>query len=321
MKTIFNTIEEAIVRKQLTFIILLALSLTACGQPQAAPSGSLSVIASTQLIGDVVSQIAGDEVSVTVLIPAGSDPHSFEPGPQDAALLTDADLVFVNGFGLEESLHDLLEALPDTVVEVSDGVASLEFEHGEEEEGDEHEGDEHEHEGSDPHIWMNPQNVKVWADNIATALSAADPSSASEYKANAQAYKDELDALDAWAGEQIALIPAEQRVLVTDHEAFGYFAEHYGFDLVGALIPSYSTLSEPSAGELAGLEDAIGTHGVNVIFVSSSVNPALAERVAADTGIVLVQLYAESLSGVDGPAPTYIDMMRYNVQAIVDALK
>jgi ABC-type Zn uptake system ZnuABC Zn-binding protein ZnuA len=168
---------------------------------------------------------------------------------------------------------------------------------------------------------MNPLNVKMWADNIAEALAAADPAHAEDIRANAQAYRAELDALDAWAAQQLSLIPSEARVLVTDHESLGYFADHYGFEIVGALIPSLSTVSEPSAGELAQLEDAISQYGVKAIFVGSSMNPSLADRVAADTGIQVITLYTESLSAPDGPAPSYLDLIRFDVAAIVAALQ
>lgn len=287
----------------------LAFSLlTACAAPLAGAPGKLDVVASTQILGDVVSVIGGEYIRLTILIPADSDPHAFEPAPQDAAKLAAAELVFVNGLNLEEALKPLLETEGLNIVIASEAIATIDFS-GEE------------FEGADPHVWMNPLNVKVWADNVAAALAAADPAHAEVYRANADAYKAELDALDAWATEQLSFIPVDARVLVTDHESFGYFADHYGFEVVGALIPSLSTVSEPSAGELAELEDAISNYGVKAIFIGSSMNPSLARRVAADTGVQVVTLYTESLSDENGPAPTYLDMLRFDVAAIVAALK
>ncbi len=287
----------------------LAFSLlAACSAPTTGASGKLEVVASTQILGDVVSVIGGDNIQLTVLIPPDSDPHAFEPAPQDAAKLASADLVFVNGLNLEEALKPMLETEGLNLVIASDGIATIEFV-GEE------------FEGADPHVWMNPLNVKVWADNIAAALAAADPAHAETFHANADAYKAELDALDAWAIEQLSLILADAHVLVTDHESFGYFAVHYGFEIVGALIPSISTVSEPSAGELAQLEDAISQYGVNAIFIGTSMNPSLADRVAADAGVQVVHLYTESLSEKNGPVPTYLDLLRFDVAAIVAALK
>lgn len=315
---------------------LVALLLSACAG--AGPSSGLQVVASTSILADVVSQVAGDVVEVQVLIPNGTDPHAFEPAPRDAALISEANLIFINGLGLEEFMQALLTdaGVQANVVSVSDGVQTIEFageehehehegeeheEHeGEEHEGEEHEGEEHHHEGADPHVWMSPANVKVWVENIVAALSEADPQNAPTYEANGAAYIKQLDELDTWAQGQIAQIPAANRHLVTDHESFGYFADHYGFEIVGALIPSYSTLSEPSAGELAQLEDAVRSYAVPAIFVGVSVNPSLAERVAADTGVNLVPVYTESLSE-GGPADHYLALIRYDVEAIVSALR
>ncbi len=179
----------------------------------------------------------------------------------------------------------------------------------------------HHHEGIDPHIWFNPMNVVAWADTIEQTLVYADPSNEVAYAANANQYRIELQQLDEWISEQVAQVPAENRKLVTDHTAFNYFAQRYGFEQVGAVIPAYSTMAEPSAQELAALEDAIEEHNVPAIFVGNTVNPDLAQRVANDTGIELVRLYTGSLSEADGDAPTYLDLMRYDTNAMVNALK
>jgi ABC-type Zn uptake system ZnuABC Zn-binding protein ZnuA len=314
--------------KSLFLLSILALLAAACGQA-GAQSANLQVVATTPILADVVSQVGGDLIQLSVLIPNNTDPHSFEPAPRDAALIAEADLVFMNGLGLEEFMQSLLTDADAqaAVVSASDGVQTIAFageehehEEGEEHDGEEHEGEEHEHEGADPHVWMNPQNVKVWVENIAAALGQADPQNAAAYRANADAYLQQLEELDSWAQEQIAAIPTANRKLVTDHESFGYFAEHYGFEIVGALIPSYSTLSEPSAGELAELEAAVRSYGVSAIFIGVSVNPALAERVAADTSVTLVPVYTESLSEGE-PAGSYLDLIRYDVLAIVAALQ
>jgi ABC-type Zn uptake system ZnuABC Zn-binding protein ZnuA len=194
-------------------------------------------------------------------------------------------------------------------------------EHEGEEHHDEHEGEDHDHEGIDPHTWIDPNNVTVWVHNIEHKLSEADPGNAQAYAANAEAYEAELETLDAWIKEQVAQIPEENRKLVTDHTLFGYFADEYGFEQVGALIPSFSTLAEPTAQELAAIEDAISELNVKAIFVGNTVNPALAERVAEDAGTLLVFVYTGSLSEPNGEAPTYLEYMRYNTNAFVDALK
>lgn len=337
--------------------IVLGLLLAACAPQAAVPAGDgLPVVATNPILADVVSRVGGEHVSVTALIPAGVDPHAFEATPQDIAKLDAAALVFINGLHLEGSLEPLLHEAEEAgkLVTASEGIVALAFEddhahedehadheHEGEHEGEhedhadhDHEGDHehegehahedehgHDHHGEDPHVWWNPANINVWVDNIAAALSAADPANAASYQANAAAYKAELAELDAWIVEQVASLPAANRKLVVDHQSLNYFAERYGFESVGALVASFSTLSEASAGELAELEHAMQDLGVHAIFVGNSTNPALAERVAADTGVHVVPLYIETLSPLEGPAGSYIEMMRYNVGAIIDALK
>jgi len=286
----------------------------------------LAVLATTTIVGDVVSNVGGDLIELGVLLPAGTDPHSFDPTPQDIAKVAEADVIFANGAGLEEFLDPLIESAgaADRVVHVSEGLAFLSFA-DEEHEEEEHEGEEdqheHEHTGIDPHTWIDPNNVIVWVHNIERRLSQADPANAAAYRSNAQAYETKLIELDAWIRQQVASIPEENRKLVTDHTLFGYYAEEYGFEQVGAIIPSYSTLAEPSAQDLAAIEDAITQLGVRAIFVGNTVNPSLAERVASDTGAQLVFVYTGSLGESGSEAPTYIDYMRYNTTAFVDALK
>jgi ABC-type Zn uptake system ZnuABC Zn-binding protein ZnuA len=168
---------------------------------------------------------------------------------------------------------------------------------------------------------MDPNNVLVWVENIAVALSAADPEHAAAYQANAEAYAAELRALDEWIRAQVAQVPAENRSLVADHATLGYFAEEYGFTQVGTITGSFSTEAAPSAQELAALEDEIRSLGVRAIFVTEASNQSMVEQIAQDTGIRAVWLYHASLTEADGPAPSYLEFMRYNVSAIVEALK
>ncbi len=344
------------------------------------PKGDiLHVVATTNIVGNVVDAIGGDAIDLKVLMPLGTDPHSFEPTPQDMSAVTDADIVFINGVGLEEFLQPMLDstgASEGKVIPVSHGIEFLTFaakpqhehaeddhehaeddhehaeddhdehaeddhdEHAEddhdehteddhdehaEDDHDEHAEDDHEHEhahdGADPHVWFSPMSIEVWVHTIEHTLSYADPANADTYAANAAAYTEELQELDAWIMEQVEQVPEANRKLVTDHTAFGYFAHRYGFEQVGAVIPGYSTMAEPSAKELAALEDAILAHNVPALFVGNTVNPNLSERIAQDTGTEMVMLYTGSLSEAGGPADTYVRLMRYNTQAIVDALK
>ncbi len=301
---------------------LIVLVAAACSPLSGGQNGTINVIASTTLIADTVQRVAGDRVNASIIYPAGTDPHSFEPRPQDAAAIADADIVFINGLGLEENLEGLL-GNARLVVEVSEGITALEGEQGHdaEDEHAEEDADEEEHEGLDPHVWQDPNNVIIWTNNIAATLAEKDPANSTEYRANADAYIAELQALDSWIVEQVQQIPEDRRLLVTDHETFAYFAERYGFEMVGAVIPGVSTGSGVSAQELAAIENEIRSLGVPAVFVGNTVPGNIAAQVAADTGIQVMPLYTDSLTEAGGPASTYLEFMRYNVSAIVDALK
>jgi ABC-type Zn uptake system ZnuABC Zn-binding protein ZnuA len=284
-------------------------------------SEKLRVVATTSLVGDVVRNVGGDLIELTTLMSPGTDPHAFEPTPRDAAAVADAHVVFVNGVGLEEFLEPLLESTGEDakVVSVSHGIELREFASGQAPGHQEDDADHHG--GADPHTWLDPNNVIVWTHNIELVLGTLDPGSAEAYSASARTYEAELEALDAWIREQFAQVPEENRRLVTDHTGFTYFAHRYGFEQIGAVFPGYSTLAEPSAQELAALEDAIHEFGVKAVFVGVTVNPDLAQRVAEDTGARLVFLYTGSLSEPGGQADDYLSFMRYNASAIAEALR
>jgi len=299
------------------WLVGLAMALSACSAPASGGQGDqLHVVATTTIVGDVVRNVGGDTIHLDVLLPPGSDPHSFDPTPQDVAKVANADLIFANGAGLEAFLAPLLKNAGSNaqVVYVSDGIQLIRFQSN-------LPGEKSGSGGGDPHTWFDPQNVKVWVQNIEKALSAKDPGNAQTYAANAQRYTQQLDDLDSWIQTQVGQIPSGQRKLVTDHEAFTYFATHYGFQQVGAIVPGYSTLAQPSAKELAALEDAIRKLDVKAVFVGETVNPNLAERVAQDTGVKLVYLYTGALSDSSGPAGTYLDFMHYDVNQIISGLK
>ncbi len=299
--------------------VVVLMMLSACAGGPAARGDKLRVVATTTIVGDVVAQVGGDVIALTVLLPAGADPHTFDPSPQDMAKVADADIIFANGAGLEAFLERLLEnAGGDAeVIHVSEGLTFIEPEHHEAEPV----GDEHHHEGVDPHTWTDPNNVLRWVDNIEAALVRRDPAHAAVYRENAEAYRAQLRDLDAWVREQVATIPPENRKLVTDHETFAYFAQRYGFEQIGAVVPGYSTAAQPSARDLADLEDRIRAYDVKAVFVGSTVNPALAQRVAEDTDTTLVFLYTGSLTAPGGEADSYLRYVRYNVGAIVEGLK
>ncbi|MEJ2597428.1 MAG: metal ABC transporter substrate-binding protein [Anaerolineales bacterium] len=295
----------------------LAWVLSACSAPvKTGQSDQLHVVATTTIVGDVVRNIGGDAIQLDVLLPPGSDPHSFDPTPQDVAKVANADLIFANGAGLEVFLTPLLKNADSNaqVVYLSDGIQLIRFQSN-------LPGEESGSGGGDPHTWFDPQNVKLWVQNIEKALIAKDPGNSQTFDANAKRYTQQLNDLDSWIQAQVGQIPPGQRKLVTDHEAFTYFAARYGFQQVGAIVPGYSTLAQPSAQELAALEDAIHKLGVKAVFVGETVNPKMAERVAQDTGVKLVYLYTGALSDSSGPASTYLDFMRYDVNQIVSGLK
>ena len=282
--------------------------------------GKLKVIATTSIVADVVKNVGGDNIALTVLLPVGTDPHGFDPAPADLAAVADAHVVFANGMGLEEFLDEMIKNAggETAVVQVSHGVEPRQLNTGQEHAQEEA---DHHHEGADPHTWTSPANVIIFVHNIEHALSALDPANAETYAANARAYEAELEKLDGWVKAQIDTIPLENRELVTDHTAFGYYADRYGLKQVGAVIPSFSSAAEPSAKDLAELEAAIKEYEVKAIFVGASVNPSLSERVANDTGVKLVTLYTGSLGTEGSGAETYLDYIRYNTEAIVEALK
>jgi len=281
-----------------------------------ADGARLTVMATTTIVADVVASVAGEMAEVASLLPIGADPHAFTPAPRDMAMLRDADIIMANGAGLEEFLEAYISSAGEgvPVVYLSDGIALREFEPHEDDADDDHEG-------IDPHTWTSPASVIVFARNAAEALATLDPANAEAYQANAEAYIAELDELDRWVREQIATIPEEDRLLVSDHDVFGYYADRYGLEQLGAVIPAFSSAAQPSARDLADLQTAMRERDVKAVFVGTSVNPALAQQVAEDLGIAVVPLYTGSLGEAGSGAETYIGYTRYNTNAIVQALR
>jgi len=301
----------------MTAVLACALAIGGCRATRGASEGAaLRVLAVETFLADVAQNVAGERLAVEALIPVSVDPHSFEPTPQDAARVAEADVLIINGAGLETFLGPLLEnAGSDTlVIEASAGLTPRVP--PETEEAEEHEYHHHE---SDPHFWLDPNAVIRYVENIRDGLSQADPEGAAIYAANAESYVAQLRELDAWIVSQVAQIPPERRLLVTNHESLGYFADRYGFRVVGAIVPSASTGASPSAGELAQLVQDIRATGAPAIFLETGANPQLAEQIARETGAkVVTGLYTHSTGS---EAPTYIEMMRYDVRTIVEALK
>ncbi len=277
----------------------------------------LRVVATTNIVGDVGSQVGGDRIELVTLMGIGIDPHSFVPTPANTAAIHDAHVVLASGAGLEADLEEMFESAGGDAVRIQVSHGS---EHRLTGEVSEEAGHEHEEEDVDPHFWFDVKNVIHWVDTIKRALSALDPANAEVYQANAEAYTQQLEDLDAWVVDQVATIPEANRKLVTNHPAFGYLAGRYGLDQVGAVYP-VSPSSEPSAQDIATLEDAIREYGVPAVFTESTVNPKLAQQVAEDAGVRLVALYSGSLGGPGSGAESYIQLIRYDVTAIVEALR
>lgn len=296
----------------ITIVWILGLALTACGgRPVDSARGEPApvILASTTFLADITRNVAGDRLPVESLLPVGADPHSYEPTPQDVAKIEQSKLLILNGAEYEHFLEDLLENAGGEreVVEASAGLSLRTDPEGEH--------------GVDPHLWLDPNHVIFYVENIREGLTHLDPDGAAIYQSNAEAYLAELQELDAWIIEQAAQIPAERRLLVTNHEALGYFVDRYGFTVAGTVVESFSSDAAPSARQMAALVEQIRSSGAPAIFLDASDNPSLARQIAEETGVTVVtSLHLESLT--DGPpAASYIEMMKHNVTQIVEALR
>lgn len=290
--------------------------------------GQLTVVTTLNIVADWVAVVGGDRVEVTPLLPADTDPHTYKPGAQDVATVADADVVVTVGQGLEDQwVNDLVANVakePDAIVALDQYIDLLEYEEPEHDHGDGHRHSHdhgHDHGPLDPHFWFDPLRVKDAVQGIAESLADADPAGRSQYEANAGAYAAELDSLHRWIEERVETVPAERRLLVSSHDSLRYFAQRYGFKVVGAVKPP-SGQEEPSARELTELADHIKEEGVPAIFSEDVFAPRLSQRIAEATGVPIVSALRTSSLGEPGsPAGTYLDFMRYNVGVIVEALK
>lgn len=302
----------------LTLVVLaLPVACTSGASPTPlAGTGAPRVLATAPFLADIAQNVAGDRLQVASLLPVDVDPHAFEATPADVVKVGQSQVLIVNGAGYETFLGDLLRnaAGSRVVVEASAGLTARK--------ADTSTGADEHQIGEDPHLWLAANNAVRYVENIRAALVKADPAGAATYEANARAYTAKLEELDRWIQQQVNEIPAANRKLVTNHESLGYYAERYGFELVGAVIPSTTSGASPSARQMAELVQAIKASGAKAIFLDTGANPQLAQQVAREAGVTVVsQLYGDSLTGKDGPAPTYVEMMRFNTRAIVAALK
>jgi zinc/manganese transport system substrate-binding protein len=311
------------------FASVLSLTAATAAEP-------LKVVASFSIIGDLAKNVGGDRVEITTLVGPNGDAHVYEPRPADAAALSSAAIVLVNGAQFEGFLPRLVEASGSKapVVEVSKGIELLKSEeehhHGEEahEGGHDDAHDEeaeaghdhgHHHGAFDPHAWQSVANAQIYVTNIAAAFCAADAAGCDAYKANANAYNQKLASLDAEIRADVAAIPADKRTIITSHDAFGYFEHAYGLKFIAP--EGVSTDAEASAADVAALIRQVREDKAAAIFVENITNANLINQIASETGLkVGGELFSDALSDANGPAATYVDMMRHNIETIRGAI-
>ncbi len=315
--------------------MIMALLLTACGNTSSSTAEevheverlpkleavafakadeTLRVVATTSIVGDVVAQVGGEAIELTVLLEPGQDPHAYQPSAQELSNASNAHVIFMNGFDLEESLIEDLASVAEGVpmVAVSAGIEPAEEETN-------HDEEEHHH-AEDPHVWFNVSHVETWVDNIRQVLSDLNPAHAETYISHAEAYQAELATLDEFVRNTVNAIPEENRKLVTNHDAFHYLADTYGLEVIGTVIPTISTNAEPSASNLSQLIETIKEENVPAIFIDSSASQKFAQVVADETGAAVFELYTEALGAEGSGADSYLGMMQTNMETIRDAL-
>ncbi|MGK9262929.1 metal ABC transporter substrate-binding protein [Sinorhizobium meliloti] len=315
--------------------------ITLGGFASSASAADLKVVASFSIIADFARNVGGDLVEISTLVGPDGDAHVYEPRPADAAALEGADVVLVNGLQFEGFMSRLIEAsgTKASAVEVSKGIEPLktaEEEHHHEDEahaeseqdragGEKAEaGHDHGHEGHhhgefDPHAWQSIHNAEIYVKNIADAFCEADKAGCATYRANSEAYVAKLGELEAEVKAAIEAVPADKRTVITSHDAFGYFEHEYGLNFIAP--EGISTEAEASAADVAKLIDQVKHDKASAIFLENITNPRLIEQISTETGIKIGgTLYSDALSKSDGPAATYIDMFRYNVNTMKAAI-
>ena len=280
-----------------------------------AAAETLNVVATFSILGDMAQRVGGERVQVHTLVGQDADAHVYQPTPADAKTLAKARLVVVNGFGFEGWIERLIKSsgYRGKVLTASSGVKTLKLPHLKGERGQAHHGD------VDPHAWQDLSNALIYVDNIAQALSEADPAGQAVYQANAAKYKQEISALDSEIRQAFKAIPVERRRVVTSHDAFGYFSRAYGIGFISPV--GINTDAEPSAGDVGRIIEQIRREKIPAVFLESISDPRLLERIRQESGARIGgTLYSDSLSQAGGPAPSYLDMMRYNAKTLAAAL-
>ena len=287
---------------------LLIYLFAVCFAGQSYSQSKLNIVTSASMFHDMTQQIAGDLVTLSSIVPIGSDPHLYEPVPKDATAIMEADLIFVNGLTFEGWINELIQnagskARVIRITEGIDPISSIKYQNA-----------------SDPHAWMSATNGLIYIENIKNALISADPPNAAVYSTNAAEYAKRLRHLDSYIRTAIESIPRDHRVLITSHDAFQYYGREYGLKLEA--IMGISTESDAQTADLVRVTEAIKKYKVPAIFVESTINPAMIQQIAKDQAINIGgKLYADSLGEPNGEAGTYYDMLKYNTDVIVAALK
>ncbi|POH63823.1 ABC transporter substrate-binding protein [Cryobacterium zongtaii] len=322
-------------------LVLAGCSTTATNA--AGSDGDLKVVATTTQIADLTRNIVGDTdgVTITQLIQPNQSAHSYDPSVADLTALGAADVLVINGVGLEEWLDDAIEAsgFDGVTIDSDEGITIQGVEAGHEDEA-EHADDaadaatddateeptdeaEHDHAGGNPHIWTDVKNAETMVATIADGLAAASTSHAADFDANEAVYTGRLAELDAWIRENVDAVPSSERLLVSNHDAFGYFTAAYGITYVGSVIPSFDDNAEPSAAEIDALVAAVKATGVKAVFSEASINPKAADTIAAEAGVAVYSgddaLYGDSLGPADSDGATYIATQLHNVRLILES--
>ena len=308
-------------------VIALSIVLVACAGGSSDESGcpviedrKINVVATTPMIGEFVSQVGGDNINLTVIMPPEADPHSYEPSPQDAGTIADADLVFYTGLKYEPAaVVKLLESSAcstDVLAVVGETVFPIEFE---EEGGDDEEGHEgHGHGAYDPHFWFDPNRVIYAAEYIEGKLVEIDPSNAASYESARSAYTDELKGLVGQVSDLISTVPSQNRKLITTHESLGYLEAKFGLEVLSTIIPNLDSSNEISPSQLVGVIDVIEDNSVKVIFIEAEAPSVYAETIVAETGIKAVEgLWVETLK----EGQSYPEFLIDAVELIVENLR
>jgi zinc/manganese transport system substrate-binding protein len=285
-------------------LLALAVALAGCGDDgeEGEGGGEVVAVATTTIVGDLVRSVGGEGVQVDTLVPADADPHDHEPRPSDAVALAEADVVVKSGGDLDEWLDDLIDNAGGDATEVTllDSVREI---------------------GADPHWWQDPRNAMLATEAVRDALAEADPDGRRAHERNAAAYVRELRALDEKIERCMRRVPREKRKLVTTHDSLGYFAERYGIEVIGSVIPSLSTQAQPSAKDVDALVEQIENEGVEAIFPEAAVSQRLERAISRESGAeVGRQLWTDSLGGEGSGAETYVDAMRANADALAQGM-